>query len=167
MLLTRRAALGGLTCAATYFSVPHLRAQPTRTLFVIRRSKNRNTVYFDVAKRPDTETPLAVYWRLFEEDGRAEPLSWMERQMAYGYEVVRATAPKVVQIVLKACDSRSIEVHYGQEARALIRIAGVRSVLHEIYVSADDAGLIPHVRHVDLIGTSLENGTPRRERITA
>jgi Domain of unknown function (DUF4833) len=144
-------------------------AQAADTLFVIRRSKNRNTIYFDVRtpaeSAADPAQPVNVYWRLFEEDGRTEPLTWAERELAYGYEVVGARARDVFHIRLRACNGRTIQVHLDGTPRALLPIAGKPAVLREIYVATDESALVPKVRHVDLIGLAVGTQLPLRERL--
>ena len=47
-----------------------------RTLFIIERSLNKNTVYYDAQLTADGRLvpgdPVAVYWKLAAEDGRVE-----------------------------------------------------------------------------------------------
>jgi hypothetical protein len=135
-------------------------------LFVVRRSANRNTVYFDLPLQvSDEQQPLQIYWRLFQGDGRVEPLSWLERRLAYGYEVTQGRKRDVIRVTFAACPERPIEIHLGADPQAILSIGGVPSVLREVYVTADETGLIPSVKCVDLVGTAVGTGLSRRERI--
>jgi hypothetical protein len=163
---SRRAALRWLAGAAALGWTAPSEARGARTLFVVRRSGNRNTVYFDLPSPvADVDQPLSIYWRLFSGDGRVEPLNWLERRLAYGYEVTRRPKRDVVQLTFAACPERPIELHFAGVPQAVLSIGGVASVLREVYVTADETGLIPSVKHVDLVGTALDTGLSRRERI--
>jgi Domain of unknown function (DUF4833) len=140
-------------------------AQSGRTLFVVRRSANRNTVYFEwPASVTDPNQPLNVYWRLFQGDGRVEPLTFLERQLAYGYEVTERKN-NVVQLTFTASRDRPVEIHLGATPKAILKIAGEPSVLREVFVTAEETGLIPRIKYVDLVGVAVSTGRPRRERI--
>jgi hypothetical protein len=163
---TRRAALHGLLGAVGLTCAAPAQARSARTLFVVRRSANRNTVYFDLPSPiADQNQPLQIYWRLFQGDGRVVPLNWLERRLAYGYEVTQGQKRNVIQVTFAACPERPIEIHFGVQPQAVMGIAGVQSVLREVYVTADETGLIPSVKYVDLVGVALDTGLSRKERI--
>jgi hypothetical protein len=165
--LTRRGFGCGLMGGAVFIWERSSQARTTRTLFVVRRSGNRNTVYFDLPSPvADQDQPLQIYWRLFQEgDGRVEPLNWLERRLAYGYEVTQGRKRDVIQVTFAACPARPMEIHFGPRPQAVMGIAGVLSALREVYVTADETGLIPSVKYVDLVGVALATGLSQRERI--
>ena len=168
--VTRRAWLGTLASLGIAGLSPKLQAaRLADNLFIIRRSKNRNAVFFDVPAKsqaqPDPTQPVQLYWRMLEEDGRTEALTWAERELAYGYELVGARTRNVFHIRLRACGTRLIQVHLDGAPRALLQIAGQAAILHEIYVATDESALLPKVRYVDLIGVAAGSQQPLRERL--
>src|SRR5262245_28326244 len=65
-------------------------------LFRIARSTNANVVIYDAnvdrAGRLVEDAPVVAYWIMLAEDRRRESLTWLENELAYGFEVVGSTA---------------------------------------------------------------------------
>jgi hypothetical protein len=164
--ISRRDALCALASTVTLGTSASAQARGSKTLFLVRRSANRNTVYFDLPTPvTDPAQPLNIYWRLFQTDGRVEALNWLERRLAYGYEVTQRPSRDVLQLTFAACSDRPIEVHLGAQPQAVLKIGGVRSVLSEIFVTAEETGIIPRIKHIDLLGVTLDTKQRRVERI--
>ena len=143
-------------------------AQPADNLFTITRSKNANTLRYDIRRQPngvlDTAHPVDAYWLMFAENGRREELTWMEREWAYGFSVAEP-AQLGFTLRLQAYKQRDIRVEkVGNSYRARLVIAGKNAILKRIYVRADDSGAIPKVAYLELQGLS-EAGEPVVERI--
>jgi len=143
-------------------------AQPAENLFIIARSKNANIVRYDVHRKPDGQLnfvhPIDAYWLMRAEDGRREELSWMERELAYGFSVSRVSSTGY-SLQLLAFKQREIRVEYsGGTYRALVLISGKLARLNRIFVSSDEGGILPRVRYVELQGMT-ESGTSVAERI--
>ncbi len=142
-----------------------------RTLFVVTRNRNANAVYYDVRDNArgellSRERPLSVYWRLYAEDGRKDELTWLERNMAYGYDV-RGSRGAALLLELCAFPKRQLvlERDGGGAFRACVRIAAKRAILRHIHVVADEGLGLPSVRHVDVFGIDPVSGKHLRERL--
>lgn len=122
-------------------------------LFTISRNINANIVKYDVV--PNANQPIDVYWLMLAENGRREELTWMERKMAYGFEVSKAT-PQGFTLQLAAYKQRLIRVEKaGESFRARIFISGKPATLTRLFIFSD-GGIVPKVRYVDLYGITDE-----------
>ncbi len=146
------------------------RAQPAESLFMIARSKNANVVRYDVRRNADgqlvADRPVDSYWLMLAENGRREELTWMERELAYGHSIGRVGTHGFT-LQLQAFRQREIQVVLvGQTYRAYVTIAGKRAILNRIFVLADESGIVPKVRYIELQGIA-ENRAHVSERIGA
>jgi hypothetical protein len=165
----RQVLVAGIAALLTLLARPGF-ADRAQRLFVMARSKNSNVVHYDVRFDGrgglDKKEPLNAYWVLHEQAGRREELSWLERRLAYGWEVVSAARGEVV-LRLTAFKQRPLRVvPRGGRYRALVRISGKASYLDKIFVTSAESGLVPRVLSVELFGSDAVSGAPLYERIT-
>jgi Domain of unknown function (DUF4833) len=149
-----------------------LASEPTATqakrLFSIARSLNKNVVVYDAHLNAegilDTRHPIDAYWILRASDGRREKLGYLERKMAYGFDV-NCSSDTHCALTLSVFPSRVIDVTLVDGAmHAITRIANKRAKLTRIFVQLANDTLIPTVVYVELSG-ALENGTIVTERL--
>lgn len=58
-------------------------------LFKIERSKDANEIFYDVNINSNNElsqNPISIYWIKQTNDGKKEPLTWIQKNHAYGIE---------------------------------------------------------------------------------
>ena len=72
-------------------SFPTPPSAPER-LFFVQRNPNTNTIVYDAntienGSKFNPKQPIRVYWLRYDEQGQTEPLSYLQRTMAYGVEV--------------------------------------------------------------------------------
>lgn len=145
-------------------------AQDTRPLFLIERSKNANVVHYDARLTPqgrlDPGEPVIVYWILLSEDGRREPLNWIERQKAYGFKIKAEKRGQVYRMRLMAYPEREIKVYHNEtRVVAEMRIDGYPALLERIYIASTEGRSLPTVRYVELFGRDLNSNEERYEKI--
>ncbi len=166
---TQKLALSAVALLWSFAADVH--AQPAENLFIIARSKNANVVRYDIQRKPDGQLDLAqpvnAYWLMLAENGRREGLSWIERELAYGFSASRVT-PSGFCLRLLAFKQREIQVQLmGGSYRARVIILGKPATLNRIFVRADEGGgLLPRVRYIELQGIA-DGGAPITERIPA
>src|SRR5678815_3458991 len=60
-------------------------------LFVIERTTNGNVVHYDERLNTDGDRdagePVVVYWTMGSATGKRQPLSFLERTRAYGFQI--------------------------------------------------------------------------------
>jgi hypothetical protein len=146
------------------------RRAPER-LFTIARSTNKNVVHyecaFDAGGQLARSEPLTAYWIMHEDAGRRESLSWVERQLAYGWSIASKVNDRGFNLRLLAFPHRLLAVRPTRSGqyRAFVKIAGHTALLQRVFVQVQDGDLLPHVDHVELFGVDVETREPRVERI--
>lgn len=139
-------------------------------LFVIQRSKNANEVHYDVQTGADgslSDEPVVAYWVLKAEGGGREDLSFFERKMAYGFEVLKPDARGERELKLVAWEDRTIILTRTESGRwrARTTIDGKEAYLTRLYIKTDEGGITPTVIHVDIFGEEVDGGDEVTERV--
>jgi hypothetical protein len=165
---SRRAALTLAACFALGLALP-AGAAPSRRLFVIGRSKNKNVVHYDVKLTKsgslNLQDPIDAYWIMHAEDGRREELTFLETRLAYGFSIESKVSESGFLMRLAACDRRLAVRKSSTGYQAEISIAGEQAILNKIFVQATDDAVMPKVVHIDVQGTSISSGKALRERL--
>ncbi|MFO0673199.1 MAG: DUF4833 domain-containing protein [Polyangiaceae bacterium] len=143
--------------------------EPQKPLFVLERNRNKNFVRYDAKVTSDgaidAKEPVVAYWIMAEEDGRKEPLSAIERALAYGFTAQQDKKGNV-WLTLTAHKSKSIRVFKDDAGvHAETGIAGKRAYLSKMFVMAGPE-FIPKVTYLDLFGVDAKTGAPLQERLT-
>jgi hypothetical protein len=167
----RRAWLGYLLACA--FALSSLGASPStgRGLFVIARSKNANVLHYDLRLNQDGDVdpddPIEAYWIMRAENGRREGLTWLERQLAYGWSVTSKVRERGFTLELVALPGREVRVHRSESGqyRASTKISGQNALLERVFVKSEEGGALPRVVYVDLFGKHAKTGAPVSERL--
>jgi hypothetical protein len=144
------------------------RADGLTALFQIERSKNTNEIHYaaQVAKDGtlDAKEPVAAFWVMKAEDGRREGLSYMERKMAYGFDISARGAEW--DLKLAAAPERAIKLmNVGGHWRAQTTLNGKPAYLKRIYINTKEGGVMPTVVSVDLYGDDAATGKPIQEHV--
>ncbi len=137
-------------------------------LFHIERNKNANIVVYDAHVLPSgmlrEKDPVEVYWIKLAEEGERKGLKRIERRMAYGFKLRDQKSDRLM-LDMKADIDREIFVMAVEDTfRALIDIDGHRSILTRIYIFAEEGGLLPDVKYLEMFGLDLETKEPRYEK---
>jgi len=151
-----------LTLLTVFSAAPGPAAACPAELFRIERSKNANVVVYEA--KPGTE--VTATWLMLAEHGERAALTFLERTMAYGFDLRSAAPAPGSWLTLHALASRVIHVtEHGGCLAALASIGGHAAVLKRIYVKADDRGLIPTVQFVRLFGVDVATGAALTETL--
>ena len=135
-------------------------------VFYLQRSGNGNTVVYTASQLADgaidPDHPVDIFWRWYNRGGDKRPLSFMERQLAFGVKLTplkdqpgKYTArlnayPKLPVLVEPTADGK---------VRAIMTIDGEPAQLVCIYVGwRQQLGIIPEVLYVDFFGRTLDGG---------
>jgi hypothetical protein len=161
--------LAGLGLA--WFLMPSGPDDSGPTLFIIQRSKNANEVHYDVQVNVDGELaddPVVAYWVMKAEGGGREDLTYFERKMAYGFEVLEPDGNGDRELQLVAWEKRKIRLartEDGKRWQAVTTIDGEDAYLTKLFIQTDESGLTPSVEYVDLFGETVDGGDPVEERM--
>jgi Domain of unknown function (DUF4833) len=144
------------------------RAEGLTTLFQIERSKNTNEIHYaaQVGKDGalDTKEPVSAFWVMKAEDGRREGLNFMERKMAYGFDIKPSGAEWDLKLV--AAPDRTIKLtSVGGRWRAQTTLNGKPAYLKRIFIQTKEGGVVPTVVSVDLFGDDVASGKAVQEHV--
>lgn len=138
-------------------------------LFRIQRSTNANVVVYEARLAApgslDRQEPVHASWIMLAVDGRREELNFLERGLAYGFEVREAGAPGIVELRLRAQPDRPVVVRFRDGCpAAFVTITGREALFRRIFVQVE-GGPFPEVRSVELVGLDAKDGVEVREII--
>ncbi len=153
----------------------HQFPDPERTpklLFYIQRSLNKNTVIYDANfdKRGllDIKKPIDVYWIRYAEEGQKMPLSFLEKQFAFG-----VTCKKLInseydyKVTIAAWGKRAIYIKQISPFKviAFINIKGTYSILEHIFIGSDPEGRLNRAEYIEIYGLEQKTLIQNYERI--
>ena len=139
-------------------------------LFIIERSKNANVVHYDARLGADGQLdpaqPVIAYWIMLAQDSRREELSWIEKKMAYGFDLKPAAVTNEYRMTMVAAPDRLITVkRVGGVARAELIMAGRPALLEKMYINSTERLTGPKVHYIELHGKDLQTAEARFEKI--
>jgi hypothetical protein len=142
----------------------------TQPLFIIERSTNANTVHYDARLTADGELdptePVIAYWVMLADDGRRKELNWIEKNLAYGFEIKPDPSVGGYIMTMVATPQRPIIVKKeGNAVHAELVIDGHPAIVEKMYINASDGDSWPQVHYIELYGTDVQTAEKRFERI--
>jgi hypothetical protein len=140
------------------------------TLFIVERSTNANVVHYAARigndGALDPRTPIVAYWEMKAEDGRREPLSRLERALAWGFTSHMDASGQFYRMTLISQKQREIHVYRDDNAvHAEMVIDGHRAYLHKIYAKIRRNRLMWAVDYYELFGTDTVTNEEYSERV--
>lgn len=140
------------------------------SLFYIQRNQNKNTVVYEINRcldrTPNATFPLHVFWIKYNEGGEQKELDFIQNKLAYGYE------SKVIDrntFEFNFVSYPALKLFLGKDKqesyRAFCNIDGQMSVLSNIYVYAEELGVFPDPKYIELFGKELNGSGSRYEKI--
>ena len=132
-------------------------------LFYIQRNLNSNIVVykanFDTAGILIKDNPIKSYWVMNSQNGKIEPLSFIEKKMAYGIKCIPTNVKNQYKVQLVADKNHSFVLKQQDPFKAMITtvIDGITIKLTSFYVEADNSSIWPKVQFIIIEGTELES----------
>ncbi|MBI4725688.1 DUF4833 domain-containing protein [candidate division TA06 bacterium] len=145
-------------------------AQSAQPLFLIERTKNINKLYYEanVAKNGEinAKNPVRAFWIMWAKDSTGqttEPLSFLEKKVAYGYNVELDSSGKHFNMTLKPFKERLIKIYLQEgSARAEMLINGQPSYFEKMYIYSKGDSKPDSIK---LYGTGIESGSSQCELV--
>jgi len=138
-------------------------------LFYIQRNLNKNTVVYTINKNDDgtinENYPVNVFWITYSADGSSEKLNTIQKK-AYGYISTKINNT-TFELRMKSYDKLRLFLNKKQDGSYTLvtKISEQNAILSNIYVFADELGIFPRVKYIELYGLSEENNFPIYQRI--
>ena len=140
-------------------------------LFYVQRSPNANTVVYaaklDGAGNFDSRSPVEGFWRKFNIDGSKQPLTMIERMMAYGVRTAARKKDQPIFFSIAALPQRQLTLQWDAQHRPITTmVTGGRTVkLAYVYLHVVEGGLLPSVPELDIFGTDIASGKAVHEHL--
>lgn len=141
-------------------------------LFYMQRDPNTNTIICELNLASNgtivKEQPVKVYWIRYDDDGRKQELSYIQKKFAYGiqskalgndeYELRFVSYKKFPLYLRKSNKDNKYHVY--------ATVNNKKMQLDRIFVRIDGGSFwIPNVKYVEMKGASTENASQLLERI--
>ncbi len=140
-------------------------------LFYIQRNLNANTIIyeakFDKKGNLDKNEPIIVYWRRYDEQGQKMELRLTDKWYAYGLDWSKTDSDSIYKIELVADKERKFWLKQIAPFKAVLttKINAKLSVLDHIYIFADNSGLWPTVKYIELFGHDVVSEQENYEKL--
>ncbi|MBN9351190.1 MAG: DUF4833 domain-containing protein [Chitinophagaceae bacterium] len=172
LVLLTLVSLNGLcqySSPADTFPVPK---EDPDILFYLQRQPNSNTIIVNLNIKNgqvDTDNPVNVFWRRYQEDGRKARLNFIQKEFAYGIRTQKiADGVYILNFVSYKKMKFRLERDKGNVWRVYSNLQnGGRMILRRIYIHVNGGSFWkPHIEYVELKGADPATHKEIRERIT-
>jgi len=149
-----------------YFPVPKLQDQ----LFYIQRNLNSNTIIYKLNKNLsgsiNETSPLEVFWLNYETGIKRKELNHIQDKLAYGYKSWKINNDTYqFQIVSYPTKDFFLAKDDQTGYRVYSKLNNEMSVIHNIFVYAEEFGVFPQVKFIEFFGTTVEDDFPIYKKI--
>jgi hypothetical protein len=140
-------------------------------LFYIQRNHNSNTIIYDAKYDKngnlDKNEPIIVYWRRYDEQGQKMELRTIEKWYAYGVDWEKVEDKELYRIELVADKERKFWLKQIASYKSVIitEINKTLSILDHMYIYADNSGMWPKVKYIELFGESTKTKEKTYEKL--
>ncbi|MDX2196023.1 MAG: DUF4833 domain-containing protein [Cytophagales bacterium] len=141
--------------------------QSQNTIFYIGTSEDKDIVCYDLnfdANGIQPQNPIDYYWIYYSKGGIRQEITWLQRKMAYGYEINEASKMRI-SIKVLSLKSKPVEVTLRNgKPEATTILNNKKCVLHHVYiVLANNALDIPD--YALIYGSDINTGEQVIEKI--
>ena len=147
-------------------------AKRKEMLFYIQRNHNKNTIIYDANFDKNgnliKNKPIVVYWIRYEENGQRKELRTIEKLFAYGVNCSKIdTLENQYKVKLVADEKKDLLLKQKAPFIATIYtlINNKPSQLDHLYINADNSGIWPKVKYIELFGKNIATGEKTYEKI--
>ncbi len=141
-------------------------------LFYIQRNHNSNTIVynanFDNVGNLIDHKPIDVFWIRYDEQGQRMELRTIEKMFAYGVECKKIKNKEnqyKVKLVAKKDKEIILIQHDKFKATVYTMINNKLSSLNHLYIQADNSGMWPSVKYIELFGVDTKTKENTYEKI--
>lgn len=155
-----------------YGSLPELGPAKTR-LFYLQRTIDRNTLIYETNYNADgtinEKIPVKIYWIDFDDGGKISPLTFMQKNFAYGVESKLIDLQKKI-FLLHIAAYKKIDLYMERDKnddyKIYMAINKKNAVLSRIIVNITGGTYLkPNVSFIEFTGNDLTSGKQVSEKI--
>ena len=142
----------------------------TDLLFYVQRSKDQNTVIYELNKDESgkliEDDPIRVFWVKYEDDSSTSSLSFLQRRYAYGVDVTKKEDE--YKLKFSVFKKRDAYLRFDEESGnyyVYTTINKKKAVLQKIFVEITGGSfMIPKIGMVDFYGSDPKTGEHVHEK---
>lgn len=141
-------------------------------LFYIHKNTNPNAVVYalkiDANNKINSQDPIEVFWRRYQEDGRRKKLAWLEKTFAFDFKVKPLKGKEnTYNFSLIAMKDKKLYATQNKKGEPVVfmTISGKTAILERIYLMVDDTKRIQSVLSMELFGKDPKTGQLIYEKI--
>ena len=137
-------------------------------LFFIQRNYNTDAVIYQINYGQggvlNLNDPMKVSWMKFHGDNTLLPLNYMQRKLAYGFnhDVI---SNELIEFEFVSYPKRFFLAKHDGRFQVYTDILGENAIIKLAYVYADEAGVFPDVKFIELYGHDIKTGKEVYERL--
>ena len=127
-------------------------------IFTLERTLNSNQVVYE-ANLSSVDYPIHPYWNMRAEDGHTEELNRIERNRAYGVEIIKQSATEV-DFAIVAFRSHPVKVRLDAVSKtpyATITLSSGEKILTDIYLTVTGS-IFPSVSKIEISYQNAKDG---------
>jgi len=140
-------------------------------LFYIQRNQNENTVIYELNRNSsglvDSDLPMVASWIQYSWGGKKKELNYIQSKLAYGYSS-KEISNDLIQFNFVSYENLVLYISKSKESDQFMvtcKFDGQLSRLKNIYVYAQEMGVFPDVKYIELYGESLDTSIPVYQKI--
>ena len=140
-------------------------------LFYIQRNQNTNTVIYQLNRGLDgfvqLNNPIYAFWVRYNDTQEIQELNSIQAHLAYGIDH-HIINNHTIDFYFKAYPSLKLFLTRNEDTsdyRVVTNISDTSSVITNIYVYAEEFGVFPSVKYIDLYGYDIHNKNKTFERL--
>ena len=132
--------------------------QNNNLLFKIERSRDADEIYYEVNTMADgtldTDNPIRIYWVKHTENGHTEPLTKIQKSLAYGLKYLTVT-PETAEFQFVSFEqSLILQRTKNGIFRVFSDIDGQKVEVHQIYIEfLNNSFWFPKIGKVEMVAT--------------
>jgi hypothetical protein len=141
-------------------------------LFYIQKSFNQNTIVYalniDKEGKINANTPINVFWRRYQEDGRIRELTQLEKTFGYGVKAKPLkNKPNTYVFSIVAIKDKQFIVTQTEDLKphVITTIDEKTALIKRVFIKAEHIKLLPKVFYVEVFGVDIKTKKPVYERI--
>lgn len=138
--------------------------QEENQLFYLQRDPDDNTIIYAASLlngELDPSNPIDAYWIRYEEDGKKQKLSFIQRKMAYGVNY-KELSPNVYEMYIHAYKPLKIKLSKNSKTgkfEAHVKVKDMNILLNRIFVRINGGSLFkPNVQYIEICGKNMKDG---------
>lgn len=144
--------------------------QVENLLFYIQRNYNSDAIVYQLNLNLDglinINEPIKVFWIRYSEGNKIKELNYLQKKLAYGYTSAQISQ-NLFEFELVSYSKRFFLAKQEDNSyKVFTSINSEQAILNNVYIHADEDGVFPDVKFIELYGNKCGESDIKYEKIT-